>query len=365
MRTEAGQVMAHSIQSRVLPLFTPLGRAVNLDVSLIPGGWKLKGADAAQEAAVMALFSMSRWAVEGDLFTKFACAMGEAGLYVQDDRTNGTVRLRPIRPDAYVRMADGVIMLSKEGKEELATVVQADLVREYKGGKLVSQYQNTQGQVPFVEAILDGGDGYGEPTFDDAIVALEQVNQQATYMAKMIERHAEPQWAVFGTEPTELEKNGESVWFFPDGSSVQAILAAVDFDGLLKFINEIKAEMKDALPELALRELVGVTRVAAATIELQMAEAVYKIRRLRHPIDLALSEAVLLAGVAGVRMGLAELAPLAAGRIYFDAERPVIAADTLTRLQIEQAELGNTLARGQVQGQALLMGDGMGGNNGG
>lgn len=368
MQSPMGNYVGSRIANSVRPLFTPLARAVNLDVALIPGSWQLAGDSAQHQEAIRALFRASRWDVEGDLFVKYVMAMGEAGIYVVDDRNNGRVILQSLRPDAFITLAISrfdptpalAILIEMNGEEEQAIVVDPQRIRTYLNGQPRGldgnkpEYANTLGFVPLVECKNDPGDGTGEPTFDDAIASLDQVNIQATHLANIIQKHVEPQWAAFGAEAGDLEKSGDTVWFFPEGSDVKAVLAAVDFAGVLSFIQEIKGEVKESLPELSLAELVGVERVAAATIELQMAEAVFKIRRLRKPIDLCLAEAVRLAGRAAVSMKVSELAGLDDPLLEFDKERPVITLDALTRLQVQQTEIGIEAQRVALEQSRLL-----------
>lgn len=375
--TVVGQYVGQRIADSVRPLFTPLARAVNLDVALIPGGWKLAADSQKHEQAAKELFRQSSWTVEGDLFVKFVVAMGEAALYVVDDRITPQVYLQALRPDNYLVVPTGrynatpkmALLISTgrdaEGKAtEEATVIEADGVRTFVNGKPMGidgrppVYANGLGFVPIVECKNDPGDGMGEPTFDDAIASLDQVNLQATHLANIIQKHVEPQWAAFGAEAGDLEKSGDLVWFFPEGSDVKAVLAAVDFQGVLAFIQEVKAEVKDSLPELALSKLVGVERVAAATIELQMAEAVFKIRRLRKPVDLAVANALRLAGKVGANMG-GEIATVLAGlddpMLALDEERPVITLDALTKLQIEQAQQTAGMSALAMEREKMLM----------
>lgn len=359
-------------QASIKPIFTPLARAVRIDAALIPGEWKLDKNNAQHEAALARLFRMSKWDTEGDLWVKFAAAMGESAIRIVDDRLAQTVRLMPMRPDTYItrsfsfydqtpRQLISIYEQQEGGKDvEYAEVIDAATVRTFRNGEPYAmnpaygaEYANALGFVPVVVCLHDNGEGQGEATFDDVLTALDQVNQQATYMAQIIERHFEPQWAAFGAEPGDLEKSGDSVWFFPEGSDIKAILAQVDFEGLLAFIKEIKTEMKESLPELAFAKLVGVERVAAATIELQMAEAVFKIRSMRKAHDQALAEAVMLAGRAATGMGN-ELAGLDDPMLAFDKNRPVITIDALTRLQIEQQRESTELARMAREREAML-----------
>lgn len=378
-QTDMGKLLGARIGDAIKPLFTPLARAVELDVALVPGDWKL--ADETLQEPVDQVLEWSKWDVEGDIFVRYVMAMGEGGLRVVDDRNQKKTFIQPARPDQYIVVPRSpwdaspqmVVFVTSQGEDEIAEVIEATRIRTFKNGQpyamdatngRMAEYANELGFVPFVACKLDAGDGVGEPTFENTLVALDQVNRQATYMSTIISRHAEPQWAAIGAEAGDLEKDGESVWFFPEGSDVKAILATVDFAGLLAFIQEIKQEMKDSLPELALSKLVGVERVASATIELQMAEAVFKIRKLRKPCDRALAEALGLAGQAGKSMGVGNVAVLADGPVKFDKNRPVITVDALTRFQIEQAEFGTKVSRVAYEREQMLMAAGQGEESG-
>lgn len=378
-RTEIGQYVVQRIADAIRPVFTPLARAVNLDVALIPGGWALAEESQAHQAAWEIVARASRWNVEGDLYTRFVCGMGEAGLYVVDDRTAGRVYLQALRPDAYLIIPNSrfdttarmAILLARtfdaEGKEqEEATVIDARLIRTFVNGQPqalygnAASYANQLGFVPVVECKNDPGDGWGEPTFDDAVASLDQVNLQATYLGNIIQKHAEPQWAAFGAEKGDLEKSGDTVWFFPEGSDVKAILAAVDFAGVLSFIDNMKEEVKESLPELSLSKLVGLNRVATDTIEIQMIEAVTKIKRLRKPIDLALADALRLVGRAAVNMRLPALAGLTDEALTFDEARPVIAMDALMKLSVQQQSQAAEMSALALERERMLMANGEG-----
>lgn len=370
VQTPMGQFVISRITDAVRPLFTPLARAVNLDVSLIPGGWTLSPASAALQPAVDIIFRESSWPVEGDMFTKYVAAMGEAALYVSDDRDAKRITMQALRPDSYLIVPTGrynptprlaIILSTNASNDEEATIIDPANIRTFVNGLPMGvdgrapAYANALGYVPLVECKNDPGDGVGEPTFDDVIASLDQVNIQATHLANIIQKHVEPQWAAFGAEAGDLEKSGDLVWFFPEGSDVKAILAAVDFEGVLKFIQEVKAEVKEGLPELSLSKLVGVERVAAATIELQMAEAVFKIRRMRKPIDLAVANALRLVGRAAREMGLPQLAALDDPALELNPDRAVITLDALTRLQIEAAENNTALSQMARERERLLI----------
>lgn len=358
------------ISDSILPLFTPLARAVDLDVALIPGGWQLDDESADLQEPVDLIFRQSRWPIEGSLFVKFFCAMGISGLYVvaSDITDADTFILQSLRPDEFIIEPAGpfdhvpamailieLSVVDDEGMEK-ATVIEPDQIRIFENGERLSTDNNPLGFVPVVECINDPGDGRGEPVFENAVKPLDQVNLQATHLANIIQKHVEPQWAAIGAEPGDLEKSGDVVWFFPEGSDVKAVLASVDFDGVLDFIKEMKLEVKESLPELGLSKLVGIERVAAATIELQMAEAVFKIRHLRQAIDLCVADALRLAGRAMTALNLqTPIAGLDTKELAFDADRPVLSLDALTRLQIEQAQINTSLQRSALQQERLFV----------
>jgi len=370
--SDVGKYIGSHIANSVKPLFTPLARAVELDVALIPGNWRLATESAQHQDAVKQVLAWSRWEVEGDIFVRYAVAMGESGLRIV--QVGDKVIIQPMRPDSYVvepmslwdaTPAKAVFISqiydSTGQTHELAEVITPAQIRTFRDGVpyavdadagRIEAYANPLGFVPFVVCRLDSGDGVGEPTFDNTLTSLDQVNRQATYMSTIIRRHAEPQWAVIGAEAGDLQKDGETVWFFPEGSDLKAVLAAVDFDGLLKFIQEIKEEMKDSLPELAFSKLAGLERIAVATIEIQMIEPVTKIRRLRKPCDQALADALRVAGKSGVD----GLAGLDDWTLAFDKERPVIVVDAMTRTQIEQAQNSGQLSKMALEREKLLLG---------
>lgn len=370
-RSLVGGRTMRQLYSKIQALFTPLARAVNLDVALIPGGWALT--EERHQEAVAGLFAASRWDIEGDLFIRYLMAMGEAGLKVVDDRTNGRLLMQAIRPDSYLAIPQGrydpaiaqvvfvTTALDDEGKPvEEAEVIDDTQIRTFRAGQPVGidgrpdAYANALGFVPLVACLNDGGEGMGEPTFEDTVPSMDRANELATYLADIIKKHAEPQWAVFGAEASDLEKSGDSIWFFPEGSKVEAILANVNIAEVMAFVSDLKEEMKESLPELSLAKLVGVERVAAATIELQMSEAVFKIRRLRKATDRGVADALRLAGRAAASMGLSQFVGLDDPTLAFDKERPVISVDALTRLQIEQAEAGRDITRMSLAQQRVL-----------
>lgn len=179
---------------------------------------------------------------------------------------------------------------------------------------------------------------------------LDEVNQLASYLGDIIAKHAEPQWAVIGAEPSDLVRSGDNVWFIPGGGDAKALVAPVDVAGVLQFIQEIAKNVQDSLPELSFDELRQKTEIATATLELQLMELVLKVKRTRPNYDDGLTRAMRMAGLAAATMGVNELRPLNDTSLEINTDRPVLPMDPKTALEIETLELALSRERGMGEG---------------
>lgn len=348
----------------IKPLYLPLARAVDVDAGIIPGGWALPDPEeeprARQwKAAMDTVFDWSDWSVDGVLYVHYGAQYGVSGLKVADLRAAKRVVVKPLDPttfllvgtaqyDATPHLAICVETRTDEtGKEfEYAEVVTAEQVRTFRDGEAwefdgrKAEYPNELGFVPFVEVDhIATGEALGEATYQKAMPLLDEVNELASYLADIIRKHAEAQWAVIGAEPSDMVKSGDNVWFIPQGGDVKALVAAIDVAGVLAFVQEIRDQVHGALPELAFDELKSKTQIATATLELQLMELVLKIRRCRPNYDHGLADALRMCGRAADSMGLPAIAVLDDEGLRFDAERPVLPLDRETELRLEQMEL--------------------------
>lgn len=345
-------------------LYLPLSRAVDIDVGIVPGGWSFpEGSPQAWTDARKLLMGWSRWRTDGVLLVHYGASYGVCGLKVCDLRQQKRVLIKPLDPTKYMLLSeamydeDPTMALFVEHRceprsdeeFEYAEVITPDFIRTFRDGEPFGfdgrqpEYPNDLGFVPFVEIEhIRTGRQYGEPTYQKAIPLLDQVNQQASYLADIIAKNAEPQWAVFGAEPSDMVKSGDNIWFFPAGADAKPLLAAVDIDGVLAFIKEVADNMHGSLPELSFDELRSKDKIATATVELQLAELTIKIQRIRPNYDSGMVRGLQMAGLAAVTMGLTELSALADDNLDLDETRPVLPVDPLTQAQIDQA-------KGQVQ----------------
>lgn len=255
----------------IKPLYLPLARAVDVDAGIIPGGWTLPEDEAQAEAwqvAIATVFDWSDWTIDGVLYIHYGAMYGVSNLKIADLRQARRVILKPANPECLL-LVDGPqydslpalsLWVEKRCDEkgadfEYAEVISPEVVRTFAGGSpkgfdgREAEYRNELGFVPFVEADhIKTGEALGESTYQKAISLLDEVNELASYLADIIKKHAEPQWAISGAEPSDLIKSGDNVWFLPGEAKATPMVAGVDIPGVLEFIREIRDQVHGALP---------------------------------------------------------------------------------------------------------------------
>lgn len=332
----------------IKPLYLPLSRAVDVDAGIIPGGWTLSAdAPAGADEAMKTVLAWSDWETDGVLFVHYGAQYGLTGLKVCDLRDFGRVLIKPIDPSTFMLVGGGFYSTAPAGLAliveshgfgddayEYAEVITAESIRTYRNGQpwgydgREPEYTNDLGFIPIVEAQhKKTGNALGESTFEKTIPMLDEVNEIGSYLADIIKKHSEPQWAATGVDSGDLVKSGDNVWFAPQGADFKALVAAVDISGVLSFVQEIRDQVHGSLPELAFDELVKKGEIATATLELQLMELTLKIQRCRPNYDHALADALRMAGRASAQMGLSGLSALDDESLHFDASRPVLPQD--------------------------------------
>ena len=361
--------LAPRIGQSIEPLYLPLGSAVDVDAGIIPGGWKLPPEDARAEGwqnAIDTVFDWSNWDTDGVLFVHYGAQYGVSGLRVADLRDVGRVIVQPIDPTlfmtigmrAYDNTPDMSIMIEKredtDGKTfEYAEVITPSSIRTFKDGMPHGfdgrdpEYTNELKFVPFVEIRhIETGKPFGECTFQKAIRLLDSVNRMASDLKKIIDKNSDPQWAIMGAEPSELNHSSDNAWFLPADAKVQILVPQIDIEGVLAFIKEIAINVKKALPEKSFDDLREKDQIATATLELQLMELVLKIKRTRPNYDKGLKLALQMAGKAAKTMSLPEIAVLDDEELRFDDERPILPVDEEGQIKLEIARLELEQLRG-------------------
>lgn len=361
--------LAPRIGQSIEPLYLPLGSAVDVDAGIIPGGWKLPDEDARAKGwqnAIDTVFDWSNWDTDGVLFVHYGAQYGVSGLRVADLRDVGRVIVQPIDPTlfmtigmrAYDNTPDMSIMIEKredtDGKTfEYAEVITPNSIRTFKDGSPYGfderkpEYPNELNFVPFVEIRhIETGKPFGECTFQKAIRLLDSVNRMASDLKKIIDKNSDPQWAIMGAEPSELNHSSDNAWFLPADAKVQILVPQIDIEGVLAFIKEIAINVKKALPEKSFDDLREKDQIATATLELQLMELVLKVKRCRPNYDKGLKLALQMAGKAAKTMSLPEIAVLDDEELRFDDERPILPIDEEGQIKLEIARLELEQLRG-------------------
>lgn len=336
-------------------LYLPLARAVDIDAGIIPGGWALaEESPAAWGPAIKQAFGWSDWSTKGVLYIHYGAQYGLVGLKVCDLREQGKVKIMAVDPcqfmliptSRYDQTPKMAIYIEAEGDKEYAEVIEPDRVRTYYAGQLAPlydadrpDYPNPLGFVPFVEVPhMETGEPLSEATYQKATPMLDEVNELASYLADIVKKHAEAQWAIIGAEASDMVKSGDNIWFIPAGGDAKPLVAQIDIAGVLAFVQEIRTQVEKSLPELSFDELKSKTRIATATVELQLKELVLKVMRCRPNYDHGLADALRMAGRAGRSMGLSDLVALDDEELGFDPERPVLPLDPETKLRLAAME---------------------------
>lgn len=347
---------AYGLYKHMRPLYLPLARAVDIDAGIIPADWVLASDMSKFEVVNKAkdsLFDASRWNTQGVLFVHYGAQYGLTGLKVCNI-PNGLV-VEPIDPMTFLLTGDMVIIAEERTDEdgkpyEYGEVITAENVRTFKNGlpfafsgeeNLSDTWENPIGVVPVVEAKhIETGERYGEATYSKTIPMLSELNGLASYLADIVKKHAEPQWAVFGSEPSELTKSGDNVWYFPTtNSDAKALVAAVDVSGVLEFVREVRDQVHASLPELSFDELRKKDQVATATMELQLMELVLKVKRCRPNYDQCLADALRIVGIAADKMSIVDLSILNDTEIEFNQNRPILPIDPKLAMELEMQAL--------------------------
>lgn len=353
-------------------LFLMLSRAVDVDVGIIPGDWAFDDdAPQAWEDATKQIFAWSDWEREGPLYVHYGAQYGLVGLKVCDLNDIKRIKLEVLDPSCFMLSRESTYAMGNtqaiilENRQwangtiyEYAEVITADWIRTFADGQPYGfdgrpeAYPNPQGALPVIEVKhLHTGNELGECTYQKAIPLLDEVNELASYLADIIRKHAEAQWVMIGAEESEMTKSGDNVWFIPQGGDAKALVAQIDVAGVLAFVQEVRKQVEDALPETAFGELKSKTQIATATLEIQLMELVLKVKRTRPNYDHGLCDGLRLAGRSAKRMGLSNLAVLDDELLAFDKKRPVLPLDKKTELELEQLELALEAQRA-ISGQA-------------
>ncbi|MEM7343728.1 MAG: phage portal protein [Chloroflexota bacterium] len=347
------------LSQEIRPLYLPLSRAVDVDAGIVPAAWAFaEDAPPAWTEARNTLFNMSKWNTEGVLYSHYGAQQGTSAIKIVDLRQANPARvmIKPVNPACLLLIPSGqydgtpaiAIWVEQRYNDqgamgEYAEIMTPDHIRTFYDGQPVkidgreAEYTNELGFVPYVEVPhINVGREVGDSTYERVMPLLDEVNEMASDLAKVIKQHAEPQWATFGVQPSELVKSGDNVWMFSNpNSKATPLVAGINIAGVLEFVREIRDQVRGGLPELSFDELRQQQQIATATLELQLMELVIKVKRCRPNYDDGLIQAMRLAGRAAASMGIKEVASLDNDDLTLDNERQVLPLDKETAMRLE------------------------------
>ena len=361
------------IGKEVKPLFLGLAQAVDVDAGIVPGGWVIGSEDLSEskiknmEEAKKLLFVMSKWKTDGVLYVHYGAQYGIVGLKVSYNEAGKKVKVKPIDPLNFMLVTDGQDLTAMSiyikyratasGDEvEYAEVITPSEIRTFLDGNPwaddgENEWKNELAEVPYIEVRhIETGELLGEATFEKVMPLLDEVNEHATELSRLIEKHDEPQWLISGAEPSDLAHSGDNIWFMPEGAKAQILLPPVDIEGMLAFINSLREGIKTGLPEMAFEELRSKDQIASETLGLQLMELVLKVQRMRPNYDMGLEMALRMAGRASKLGGVPELAVLDDPELAIDEDREILPFDPKTRIEIEMMEIGLERMKAQPEG---------------
>lgn len=362
------------IVGQIKPIYLFLARAVDVDAGIIPAGWDFpEEAPPDWEAARDLVFSWSRWTTEGVLYADYGSRLGLVGLRISDPAEDRVV-IQPVDPllfmlvqpnpyDENIEMSIYIDYRTGEDGEkfEYAEVITSETIRTFRNGvpwafddERGFEWGNEYGFVPFVEVKNKlNGDPFSEATFQRQIPAMDQLNELATELAEVIKENQDPQVVITGADATDLQRGKDTVWFLPEGADVKMIIPGINIEGTLKFIQDIKNEIKESLPELSFDALKDASNIATETLEVKLTELVLKIKRVRPNYDSGLVHALQLAARAAKVKGIFGLEALDDPELTFDPDREILPMDPGALLDLElkrqAVEMGEAMKRAPVE----------------
>lgn len=314
----------YKLYSATREFYSLISRAVDIDVELIPGNWATK--NNLFQSEVDEILEISNWTKNGVLFTHYGSLFGEFYLKVYEE--DGIIKIEPLDPrgvwlgyvDEYKSIITRNVQSFATGNlVEYGEIITENTVKLYENGKQVDEYTNPYGFVPvYYGKYKDTGLDIGLNCFHNVIESINAVNEMATFLQEQMIRALVNQKVITGAQATELEFGPEKTIFLPQGAQIDTLKGDIDVVGALEFIKDIKAEVKQSLPEFVFDALKAPNLErpnSEGALKLYAQELITKINRARIGFDETLKNAI-----NGVRKatGQSEL------NFIFDKDRPVL-----------------------------------------
>lgn len=314
-------------------IFSPLRRAVRVDVAKVPGHWTIApGVTPDVQTAVMQIRAWSDSRVAYKRAVLHGAVAGEFGLLVVAEQD--AVRIVPLRPDEVVIgvLSNGdpfglVIkpnLVDREGRYEYAQLITPSFIREYRSGVLQSETRNKYGFVPLLLSPYQSGEGgIGENSFAGTHELLDRVNDAASQALDVVQRNAEPLTIFSGTGGVIQSSDNDNAIVLPQADAKAYTLTPnLAIDHTLALIETVLREFKNLLPQLILDDIRTHNNLAYDTVVTLLMELTDHIYSVRDNVDTAIETAERWAVTMASASGLVLPVDVSTHRI--DAHRPVI-----------------------------------------
>ncbi len=210
--------------------------------------------------------------------------------------------------------------------------------------------------IPFVRAkFADTGEKRSPGAFVHALDKIDEANRMATRLHQVMFRYNKPTIAIFANDKDSLgrplpaprigdgataDEADEEVKYFPGHSSMQHLVANLNYDAMLRVVQDQLAELERDLPELGYYRLREMGRdLSGRAVKLLMSDASDRLLEARGNILAVLAQADAMALTIGTAAGLWEAGSYDAGNFAhtFAAVDP-FGVDALEAAQTIQAE---------------------------
>jgi len=289
-----GITAARKLYEGTRTLFSPLRRVVAVDCAKIPAAWALaEDAPADLVGQVEALRRRLDAERVYSRFLKYGAVAGEAAIVVSG--RPGAEILTAHRPDEIITGSiDGVPfgLIIKQGQQdakgryEWSQLITEHQVFTFRDGVQESRQHNAFGWVPVVFGqFVEGEDGNGEPAFGGVLELMDRVNESASLTLDVITRNAEPLVVMTGVTEIERDDDSDALKIGNEKANVFTVDPKLTIADTLAFIQDVRSEFKELLPQLRLSELTGASDLAYETVITLLQELGDHVVAVRSSVD--------------------------------------------------------------------------------
>jgi len=147
-----------------------------------------------------------------------------------------------------------------------------DKVTIYQDGKLIDEYENPYGFIPFVQIknFPVAGRTRGKSDVDDIIPLNVELNTKKSDVSEVIDYHSAPITLVYGAKIGNLEKGANKVWGgLPKDAKVENLALQGDLIASTSYINDIKTSMCEiaGVPETVLGGAAAISNTSGVALQ--------------------------------------------------------------------------------------------------